>query len=59
MYVCLYVCMYNDARDNDVHLAEEAWGGVTVKPVLAPEDDRTGHIALQADWCVWGVWEGS
>ena len=50
---------HNDVRDNDVHLAEAAWGGVTVEPVLVPEDDRTGHMALQADWCVRGVWEGS
>ena len=50
---------HNDVRDNDVRLAEEAWGGVTVEPVLVPEDDRTGHTAFQADWCVRGMWEGS
>ena len=49
----------NDVRDNDVRLAEEAWGGVTVEPMLVREDDRAGHTALQADWCVRGVWEGS
>ncbi len=50
---------HNDVRDNDVRLAELAWGGVTVEPVLVPEDDRTGHPSLQADWSVRGVWEGN
>ncbi len=50
---------HNDVRDNDVRLAEAAWGGVTVEPVMVPEDDKTGHPSLQADWSVRGVWEGS
>ena len=40
-------------------LAEAAWGGVVVEPVLVPENDRTTHPALQADWSVRGVWEGN
>ena len=46
-------------RDSDVSLAEAAWGGVVVEPVLVPENDRTAHPALQADWSVRGVWEGN
>ena len=42
---------HDQVRDNDVRLAEEAWGGVVVESVLAPENDRTGHPSLQADWC--------
>ena len=49
---------HNSVRDNDAALAEMAWGGVTIEPVLIPENDRTGHPALQADWMVRGVWEG-
>ena len=49
---------HNSIRDNDAALAEMAWGGVTIEPVLIPENDRTGHPALQADWMVGGVWEG-
>ena len=50
---------HDQVWDNDVRLAEEAWGGVVVEPVHAPESDRTGHPSLQADWCARGVWEGS
>ena len=50
---------HNDVRDSDVSLAEAAWGGVVVEPVLVPENDRTTHPALQADWSVRGVWEGN
>ena len=48
-------------RDSDVSLAEAAWGGVVVEPVLVPENDRTAHPALQADSSVRsrGVWEGN
>ena len=48
-----------DVRDSDVSLAEAAWGGVVVEPVLVPENDRTTHPALQADWSVRGLWEGN
>ena len=46
---------HNDVRDSDVSLAEAAWGGVVVEPVLVPENDRATHPALQADWSVRGV----
>ena len=48
----------NVVRDNDARLAEQAWGSVTIEPILAPENDRTGHASFQADWSVRGVWEG-
>ena len=41
---------HDDVRDSDVSLAEAARGGVVVEPVFVPEDDRTGHLALQTDW---------
>ncbi len=50
---------HNDVRDNDARLAELAWGCVTIEPVLVPENDKTGHPSLQADWSVRGVWEGN
>ena len=31
-------------------LAKVAWGGVTVEPILASEDHKTGHTFLHADW---------
>ena len=50
---------HDQVRDNDVALAEAAWGGVVVEPILVPEADRTGHPALHADWSARGVWECS
>ena len=48
----------NDIRDSDAFLANETWGGVVIEPVLVPENDRTQHTSLQAEWSVRGVWEG-
>ena len=48
--------VYKDVCDNGVRLAELAWGGVTVAPVLLPQNDQTGHQSLQADWGIRGVW---
>ena len=50
---------HNDIRDHDAKLADLAWGGVTVEPVLVPADDRNSRPALQADWSARGVWEGN
>ena len=50
---------HNDLRDSEARLAELAWGGVTIEPVLIPENDRSGRPMLQADWMVRGVWEGN
>ncbi len=50
---------HNDLRDSDARLAELAWGGVVVEPVLVPENDRSARPMLQADWMVRGVWEGN
>ena len=44
---------------HDAKLADLAWGGVTVEPVLVPADDRNSRPALQADWSARGVWEGN
>ena len=30
----------NDLRDSDARLADIAWGGVVVEPVLVEENDR-------------------
>ena len=50
---------HNDIRDHDAKLADLAWGGVTVEPVLVPADDRNFRPVLQADWSARGVWEGN
>ena len=50
---------HNDIRDSDARLAEVAFGGVHVEPVLDSEDDRNNRPALQADWSARRVWEGS
>ena len=50
---------HNDNRDHDAKLADLAWGGVTVEPVLGPADDCNSRPALQADWSARGVWEGN
>ena len=50
---------HNDLRDSDAMLAEVAWGGVTIEPVLVPENDKHGRPVLHADWLARGVWEGS
>ena len=50
---------HNDLRDSDAKLADIAFGGVTIEPILIPEQDRNGRPMLQADWLVRGVWEGN
>ena len=50
---------HDQVRNCEAQLAEEAWGGVVLEPVLVPELDRAGHPSLQADWSARGVWEGS
>ena len=50
---------HNDIGDHDAKLADLAWGGVTVEPVLVPADDRNSRPALQADWSARGVREGN
>ena len=50
---------HNDIRDHNAKLADLAWGGVIVEPVLVPADDRNSRPALQADWSARGVWEGN
>ena len=50
---------HNDLRDSDAKLADIAWSGVSVEPILVPENDRQNRQMLQADWMARGVWEGS
>ena len=50
---------HNDLRDSDARIADVAWGGVAIEPVLVPENDKKGRPMLQADWMVRGVWEGN
>ena len=49
---------HNDIRDFDARLADVAWGGVAVEPVMVPVQDGNNRPTLQADWLVRGVWEG-
>ena len=46
---------HHDLRDSDARLADLAWGGVTIEPVMIPEDDRNHRPMLQADWLSRGV----
>ena len=46
---------HNDLRDSDAKLADMAFGGVVVEPIMVPQDDRTGQPALRADWLARGV----
>ena len=48
---------HDDVRDNDARLADMAWGGVSVEPIMIPEIDRRGRSQLRADWMARGVWE--
>lgn len=50
---------HNDVRDHDARLADIAWGGATIEPILVPEDDIQGRRMLHADWMVRGVWEAN
>ena len=49
----------NDLRDSDARLADAAWGGDSVEPVMVRENDWQGRQALRADWLARGVWEGN
>ena len=46
---------HDDVRDNDAPLADMAWGGVSVEPIMIPENDRRGRSQLRADWMARGV----
>ena len=50
---------HDGLRDSDAKLAELAWRGVSVEPVLQADFERLDRPCLQADWMVRGVWEGS
>ena len=50
---------HNDLHDSDARIADVAWGGVAIEPILVPENDKKGRPMLQADWMVRGVWEGN
>ena len=47
---------HNDLRDSDARIADVAWGGVAIEPILVPENDKKGRPMLQADWMVRGVY---
>ena len=44
--------------DSDAGLADLAWGGVSVEPVLQADFERLDRPCLQADWMVRAVWGG-
>ena len=50
---------HNDLRDSDARIADVAWGGVAIEPILVPENDKKGRPMLLADWMVRGIWEGN
>ena len=50
---------HDGLRDSDAGLADSAWGGVSVEPVLQADFERLDRPCLQADWMVRGVWKGS
>lgn len=50
---------HDGLRDNDAGLADLAWGGVSVEPILQADYERLDRPCLQADWMVRGVWEGN
>ena len=50
---------HDDVRANDARLADVAWGGVSVEPIMIPENDRRGRSQLRADWMARGVRENS
>ena len=50
---------HDDLRDSDAKLAELAFGGVRIEPVVVPADDHHGRPALRADWSARGVWDGN
>ena len=50
---------HDDLRDSDAQLADLAWGGACIEPVLVPDNDKRGRPSLRADWMARGVWEGS
>ena len=48
---------HDDVPDNDARLADVAWGGDSVKPIVIPGNDRRGRLKLRANWMARGVWE--
>ena len=45
---------HNDLCDSDTLLADIAWGGVSIEPVLVTKNDHCGQPRLQADWMATG-----
>ena len=50
---------HNELRDFEATLANAAWGGVAIEPVLVPENIQLQRPLLQADWMARDMWEGS
>mmetsp|Transcript_30136 Transcript_30136/g.38701 ORF Transcript_30136/g.38701 Transcript_30136/m.38701 type:complete len:115 (+) Transcript_30136:1758-2102(+) len=51
---------HNQLRDTCAQLSKMAWGGsVKIEPMVREESGRGHKKALQADFSVRGVWEGS
>ena len=46
---------HNEFSDFDATLANAAWGGVVIEPVLVPENIQQQWPLLQVDWMVRGV----
>ena len=50
---------HNELRDFEATLANAAWGGVVIEPVIVPENIQQQRPSLKADWMARDVWEGS
>ena len=50
---------HNDLRDSDARIADVAWNGVVVEPILVPENDKKDRPMIQVDWMARGVWEAN
>ena len=48
---------HDNVRDNDARLADVVRGGVSVEPIMIPENDRRDRSQLCVDWMARGVWE--
>ena len=46
---------HNDLCNSNARIADIAWGGVTIEPILVPENDKRKSPMVQADWMVRGV----
>ena len=62
LILCVRAALSREATTTSVTVMTSfdiAFGGVTIEPILIPEQDRNGRPMLQADWLARGVWQGN